>query len=164
VGLLFLAFAVVPFVELYLLIRIGRVIGAPSTLAFVIAMGALGAALAKQQGARVVRQWREALGRGEAPAEGVLEGALVLLGGILLITPGVITDFFGLWLLVPWTRRVLAGRLRTYLQRQIASGRIQVHTAGMGFSPGASSAAPTQVGHGPGHSGQVVDTEGEEVR
>jgi UPF0716 protein FxsA len=164
VGLLFLAFVLVPFVELYLLVRIGRVVGAGNTLAFVVAMGLLGAYLAKHQGARVIREWRDALSQGQVPAEGVLGGALVLLGGLLLITPGVLTDFLGLFLLLPWTRKVIAGLLRGYLQRQLAAGRIQVYS--MGGMPGAPSPRPsqTEIGRGPGQPGDVIETEGEEVR
>ncbi|MFT3927282.1 MAG: FxsA family protein [Myxococcales bacterium] len=185
-GLLFLAFTLIPFVELWLLIRIGKVIGAAPTLGFVVAMGLLGAYLAKQQGRRVVDEWRIAFAEGRVPEEGVLGGLLILVGGLFLITPGVITDFFGLFMLLPFTRKHLATALRTYLERQVASGGIQVQRFGFGVPHGglhgsmpfgghvrAPSASrregrpvqtTTEVGRGPGrHANVIVETEGEEI-
>ncbi len=192
VGLLFLAFTVIPFVELYLLIRIGKVVGAAPTLLFVVVMGLLGAYLAKQQGRKVMDEWRTAFAEGRIPEEGVLGGALVLFGGLLLITPGIITDFFGMFMLLPFTRKRLAAGLRSYLEGQVASGNVQVERFGFRVPqqgmprsspfdqpsaarqaqrtvshrrPGRASQAPTEVGHGPGRNANViVETEGEEVR
>lgn len=192
-GLLFAAFVVLPFVELYLLIRIGRVVGLAPTLLLVIATGLLGAYLAKHQGRQVLHEWQRALSEGRVPGEGVLHGALVLLGGLLLIVPGVITDVAGLALLVPWTRRLVAQGIHRALERQIASGQVQVHGFGFGspFAHGSPyghgprmgptpyprdprggptrrdgptrDAAPTEVGYGPGRRTDVIDTEGEEI-
>jgi UPF0716 protein FxsA len=142
VGLLFLAFVLVPFVELYLLIRIGKVVGAAPTLGFVVLMGLLGAYLAKQQGRRVVDEWRRAFSEGRIPEEGVLGGALVLFGGLLLITPGIITDFLGLFLLLPFTRKHLAAGLRTYLERQVSTGNVYIERFGFGAAPGMHSSIP----------------------
>lgn len=192
-GLLFLAFTLIPFVELYLLIRIGKVVGAAPTLLFVVLMGLLGAYLAKQQGRKVMDEWRKAFAEGRIPEEGVLGGALVLFGGLLLITPGIVTDFFGLFMLLPFTRKRLAAGLRRYLEGQVASGNVQVERFGFrvpqhgmptsspfGDHPftgrptqrtvshrksGRASQAPTEVGRGPGRNANViVETEGEEVR
>lgn len=160
--LLFLAFTLLPFVELFLLIRIGRVIGAGSTIAFVIAMGILGAALAKTQGKRVLDEWRDALAAGRVPEEGVLGGVLVLVGGLLLITPGVLTDVMGLFCLLPPTRRAIARALSHYLARRASVGRVEVHQYGFQWPP----AAPAPHANGPRDSalrGEVIDTEGEEI-
>ncbi|HVZ30830.1 MAG TPA: FxsA family protein [Polyangiaceae bacterium] len=164
-GLLFLAFTLVPLIELSLLIRIGRVIGAGNTLLFVIAMGVLGAVLAKRQGRRVLREWREAMAAGRVPEEGVLGGVLVIVGGLLLIAPGVLTDVAGLFCLVPATRRLIARALSHYLARRAAPG--QVHNYGFEWPPrppqspydaGPRSAPPRP------RSEDVIDTEGEEIR
>jgi UPF0716 protein FxsA len=186
VGFLFLAFTLVPFLELYLLIRIGKVVGGWPTLAFVVAMGVLGAYLAKQQGRRVMQDWQRALAEGRIPEEGVLGGALILLGGLLLITPGVITDVLGLLLLLPWARRHLAVMLRAHLEQRMSTGTAQVQFFGMDWPAGAGShpanvgargrmagkrakpsddvsRAPVEVVHGPLRGGVIVETEGEEV-
>lgn len=132
-GLLFLLFTIVPVIELWLLIRIGGHIGALPTIAGVILMGMLGAWLAKSQGLRVMREWQAAVGQGRLPTEGILEGALILVGGVLLITPGVLTDVLGFALLVPFTRRLIARVVRARLAKMIASGSIRVTTFQSGF-------------------------------
>jgi UPF0716 protein FxsA len=151
-GFLFLLFVLVPFAELYILIRIGKVIGAWYTLLGVIAVGLCGAYLAKQQGLRVFRQWQGALAEGRLPEEGMLGGVLVLLGSVLLITPGILTDVVGLALLLPWTRRALAPIVRRAIERRMQAGTIRVETYGAGFG----ARAPRS------HDG-VIDTEGEDV-
>ena len=75
-------------------------------------------------------EWRTAFAEGRIPEEGVLGGALVLFGGLLLITPGIITDFFGMFMLLPFTRKRLAAGLRSYLEGQVASGNVQVERFG----------------------------------
>lgn len=105
---LFLLFTLVPAIELYLLLVIGSWIGPGATVALLLGTGALGAWLARSQGARVLFELSEGLRRGESPAPRLVEGALVLLGGLLLLTPGVLTDALGIALLAPPTRRLLA--------------------------------------------------------
>lgn len=147
---LFLLFTLLPFVELYLLIRIGQVIGAWDTLLFVVLMGVVGAFLAKSQGRKVLREWSEAASQGRVPEEGVLGGMLVLAGGLLLITPGVVTDVVGLLLLVPFTRRMAARVLRRYFERKVALGQVQVQQFGFAWPP---TRGPRD----------VIDTDGEEL-
>lgn len=162
--LLVLLFIVTPFVELYLLIRIGRAIGAGPTLGFVVAMGILGAALARSQGRRVLRSFQEALAQGRVPDRGIVSGMLVLFGALLLITPGVLTDFLGLWLLMPWTRMPIEALLIAYIKRRIASGGLRIY--GMGGprrETPKQPTAPTEVGRAVYRPGDVIDTQGEEV-
>lgn len=162
--LLVLLFIVTPFVELFLLIRVGRAIGVGPTLGFVVAMGFLGAALARSQGRRVLRDWQEALAQGRVPDRGIVSGVLVLLGALLLITPGVLTDFLGLWLLIPWTRMPIEALLIAYLKRQLASGGLRIY--GMGGARGGAPDvpnSPTEVGRAKYRPGDVIDTQGEEV-
>jgi UPF0716 protein FxsA len=130
VGRLFLLFTALPLVDLWVLLHIGRALGFWSTVALVVATGAAGAWLAKVEGLRVLRDWQHAVAQGHLPDEGVLSGALVLAGGLLLVTPGVISDAMGLLLLLPPTRRVAAAGLRHWLRRQIATGRIHVASPG----------------------------------
>lgn len=131
-GWLFVLFTVLPVIELWLLITIGRNVGALPTVLMVVAMGALGAALARHEGTRVFRGWRAAIKEGRVPEEGILEGALVLVGGVLLLTPGVVTDIMGLLLFIRPTRRFIAGIVRRKLESSIADGSIRVQSFGFG--------------------------------
>ena len=148
-GRLFLLFTVVPLIELYLLIAIGRLLGPAPTIALVLLTGALGAWFARLEGARVIRRWQEAMARQQLPKDGVIDGLLIFLGGVLLITPGILTDIAGLSMVVPPTRRVIAGAVRRWVEHQIATGRVQVYAPG--YNGGRSQ--------GPG----VIDVEGEVV-
>lgn len=115
-----------PFVELYLLLRLGERLGALPTLALLLASAVLGVALARTQGARVLGQLQASLARGEAPGAALLGGALVMAGGVLLVVPGVLTDVLGLALLLPPTRRWVAARLGRGLERRVRSGTLHV--------------------------------------
>ncbi len=119
-GKLFLLFTVVPVVELYLLIQLGGVLGATATVGLVMTTGLLGATLAKREGGRVFRDWQAALQRGEMPKEGLVSSLLVLVGGIFLVTPGVLTDLFGIAMLIPPARRAAARALSGYVEKRFA--------------------------------------------
>lgn len=148
-GRLFLLFTVVPLIELYLLIAVGRVLGPVATIGLVVLTGAVGAWFARLEGARVIRRWQEAMARQQMPKDGVIDGFLIFIGGLMLITPGILTDVAGLSMVMPPTRRLIAGVLRTWVERQIAAGRVQVY-------------APGYVGT-PGRPQEVIDVEGEVV-
>lgn len=109
-----LLFTVVPIAELYLLIRTGRVIGADVTILIVLVTGIAGAALAKKQGFKVLGDIRGCMERGEIPGKELLEGILVLAGGVTLLTPGFVTDAVGFTLLIPFTRKLYAGLILKY--------------------------------------------------
>ncbi len=112
---LLLLFTVVPLLELALLIEVGTRIGALRTILIVVATGFLGALMARSQGFSVWRKLRESVEGGRSPAGGLVEGVLVLAGGLLLITPGLITDALGFILLIPPSRRAV----RNYLMRKL---------------------------------------------
>ncbi|HSW09291.1 MAG TPA: FxsA family protein [Bacillota bacterium] len=121
---LLLIFSLVPLAEIALLIEVGRRIGLPATLALVLLTAAAGAVLARRQGLAVVRSIGDDLSRGELPAVGLMDGALILIGGILLVTPGFLTDAAGLLLLVPAVRRWIRRWLRRALEGAIARGTV----------------------------------------
>ena len=148
-GRLFLLFTVVPLVELYLLIAVGRVLGLVPTIGLVLVTGALGAWFARLEGARVIRRWQEALARQELPKDGVIDGLLIFVGGLMLITPGILTDIAGLSMVMPLTRRVIARFVRAWFERQIAAGRVQM------YAPSYTSPR--------GGPGDVIDVEGEVI-
>ena len=115
----FLVFTIVPIIEVWLLIRVGRVIGALPTVGILLAVSLTGAWLARSQGFRVVVAIREELAAGHLPAAHILDGALILAGGILLLVPGFFTDFIGLFFLIPATRTLLKRWLRSRLERSL---------------------------------------------
>jgi UPF0716 protein FxsA len=108
--LLIVLFIVIPIAELALIIQIGSWIGFWPTLALLILDAVLGSMLMRAQGRAAWRRFNAAIGEGRAPTREVLDGVLVIFGGALLLTPGFITDVFGLLFLVPPTR-VLVRRL-----------------------------------------------------
>jgi len=110
---------VVPLLELYVLIQVGQVIGAPITIALLVVMSLVGAALLRREGGRTWRAFRDASGAGRVPAKEVADGALVLFGGALLLTPGFLTDVFGLLCVLPPTRAVLRRSLTGMVARRL---------------------------------------------
>lgn len=114
VPLLLLAFLLVPIAELYVIIQVGQAIGVLPTLALLVVDGFLGAALARSQGRAAWERFNRALAAGRVPARETFDGAMIILGGALLLTPGFITDVVGIALLLPPTRALVrrgAGRL-----------------------------------------------------
>ncbi len=108
---LFLVLLLVPAVELYVMIQVGGVIGALPTIALTIATALAGAALMRSQGLMTLQTLQVQLAQGVRPESTLVEGALILTGGMLLLIPGFITDALGLALLVPGVRRRLSERL-----------------------------------------------------
>ena len=106
--ILFMLFLTVPLVEIYFLIQVGQEIGAFSTVLLCILTAALGAILLRIQGILTLMRAREKLGRGEIPADNLLEGLILLIAGIMLLTPGFVTDVIGFLCLVPSLRSLLA--------------------------------------------------------
>ena len=111
---LLLLFTVIPLVELYLLVKIGTIVGVWPTVGLVVLTGILGAALARQQGLGVLKKLNDDLGSGRLPTDALIDGALILVAGAVLLTPGLITDAFGFFLLLPpgraAVRKILASR------------------------------------------------------
>ncbi len=142
-GKLFLLFTVVPALELYLLIRIGEHMGGMETVFLVVFMGFLGAWLAKREGLGVLRQIQEDMARGLPPADRIVEGLMVLVGSVLLITPGVITDLVAIFLLLPPLRRALAPLVRRWaLSRLVQGSGFTWRSEGVSFRVGAPGVGP----------------------
>lgn len=121
---LLLLFILVPLVELALLVYVGTLIGPWYTILIVVVTGTLGAVLARRQGTAIVKRIRDSLERGMLPSDELLAGALVLVGGLVLLTPGIITDTLGFALLIPRTRRAVAGWLRRAIRRRLERGEV----------------------------------------
>lgn len=124
---LILLFTIVPLIELYFLIKIGNVIGALNTILLILASGLLGAAMVRLEGLRTLRQILDNLSHGAIPAEEMVDGLLIFSAGVLLITPGVLTDVAALFLLIPFTRTLFKRWLRRRFDRMVASGNIRIH-------------------------------------
>ncbi len=123
--LLFL-FTVVPLVELVILIRIGQYIGTLNTILIVVITGIIGASLAKYQGLKVVIQIRKEIASGQLPAGTLFDGLLIFIAGILLITPGLLTDCFGFALLTPAFRRLIKNYIRKKVKENLPRQRIHI--------------------------------------
>src|ERR687889_399142 len=122
--LLVVLFIVVPIAELAVLIQIGQLIGVWWTIALLVADAILGSLLARSQGRTVWRRLNEAIRAGRPPAREVMDGALVLFGGALLLTPGFLTDVLGLALLLPPSRAVVRRMLaRRFIPRVVRRQR-----------------------------------------
>ena len=113
---LILAFIITPIVELYLLIKIGVLIGAFNTIMLVVLTGIAGALLARSQGLAVLNKINSDLESGIMPAESLIDGLFILIGGLLLITPGIITDVIGFIFVIPYTREVVKKYIKNKLK------------------------------------------------
>lgn len=136
--ILFLLFLLVPILELAVILRVGQVIGAWWTVVALVSVSVAGAALVKREGRGTWQRFRAALDAGRMPAEEVVDGVLLLVGGVLMLTPGFVTDVVGLLLAVPASRRLVNRTLRRRVR------------AAFGLSPprsrrGPASADPAEV-------------------
>ena len=118
--LLILVFIVVPIAELAVILQIGQWLGLWPTIALLVADSVLGGLLLRAQGRAAWRHFTEALGSGRPPAKEVVDGALIVVGGALLLTPGFLTDVFGLAMLIPPSRALV----RRYVVARIGSRMI----------------------------------------
>jgi UPF0716 protein FxsA len=121
---LVLIFILVPIAELYVIIKVGGVIGVLPTLALLLADAVLGSMLLRHQGRAAWIRFNRALAEGRLPHKEVFDGVLVIIGGTLLLTPGFLTDILGLILLIPPTRALVRGILaRRLAHRMITSAQ-----------------------------------------
>ncbi len=111
-------FIVVPIVELYVIIQIGSLIGVVPTIALLLADALLGSLLLRHQGRGAWRRFNAALNERRFPGREVADGLLIAIGGTLLLTPGFVTDIFGLIFLIPPTRAIVRRLLRGYASRR----------------------------------------------
>lgn len=110
--LLFLVFIVLPLAELYVIIKVGEAIGIWPTLALLLLDGFVGAALSRSQGRLAWQRFNAAMGEGRVPAREVFDGAMIMFGGALLLSPGFLTDVVGIGLLLPPTRAMMRSLVR----------------------------------------------------
>jgi UPF0716 protein FxsA len=118
-SLLFVAFLVVPIVEIYVLIQVGQVIGAWWTVLLLIADSIFGSWLLKREGTRAWRALQTALTEGRMPTRELADAALIVFGGTLMITPGFVTDLVGLVAILPFTRPLARRLLAAFVARRV---------------------------------------------
>ncbi len=153
---LFLLFVIVPLIEIVLLINVGKVIGAWYTVGLVLLSAFIGVNMLRHQGLSTLMRARARMDGGEIPAQEMIEGVILAVGGALLVTPGFVTDFFGFCCLIPYTRRALVSRL----QRHFTVVGMQ-----QGFGEQPRSFQDPPFGHRPGSGGgQSGDTYDGEYR
>jgi UPF0716 protein FxsA len=122
----FLIFVAVPLLELALLIKVGQSIGFWSTMGIIVLTAALGIAVMRAHGIKAMQRAQESLAEGKTPVQSVVDGTFVLFAGLLLISPGLITDLLGLLLLIPPLRRVIGNWC---MSRLLASGKVHTWTS-----------------------------------
>ena len=126
IGRLFLLFTLLPLLELFILIKLGTVIGALPTVLIVVFTGGAGALLARHQGGHVWLRIQRELEQHRFPADDLIDGLMLIVAGALLITPGILTDLAGFSILIPATRRPMREWLKSRLARMMASGNVHV--------------------------------------
>lgn len=122
---LFLLFTLIPAIEIFLFIQIGAVIGGINTFILVLLTGFCGAWLARMQGIQTLLKVRENLDAGILPAEELLDAVIIFAAGVVLLTPGFLTDILGLLLLLPGTRFYFKRYLRIKFDQWVEQGSIR---------------------------------------
>jgi UPF0716 protein FxsA len=116
---LFTVFVLVPLLEIYVIVQVGQVIGAWWTIVLLVADSIFGAWLLRHEGGRAWRALRDALQAGRLPSNEIADGALILVGGTLMLAPGFVTDAFGILLILPFTRPAFRRLLATAVARRL---------------------------------------------
>ena len=120
---LFLAFTIIPIIEIFLLIEIGSMFGVLTAVTLVILTGFLGAFLARMQGLQTLYRIQENLREGRMPSGELLDALLIVIAGLVLLTPGFLTDSAGFLLLIPATRNSIKYWLRRQIELRYMSNR-----------------------------------------
>lgn len=151
---LVLLFTILPIVEITLLIELGKSIGIGWTLLIALGTGVLGASLARQQGLATLARITRQLSARETPTDALVDGAMILVAGAVLITPGILTDAIGFALLLPPVRAALKPLLRALLRRMVrrngAAGSI--HLGSVGGTPAQEPSPDADI-----VEGEVID-------
>jgi UPF0716 protein FxsA len=159
--LLVVLFIVVPIVELYVIIQVGQAIGIVPTLLLLLVDALLGSLLLRHQGRGAWRRFNEALAARRFPAREVADGVMIAVGGTLLLSPGFVTDIFGLLLLIPPTRAIARRLLAGIVGRRF----VVVGSGAFGAARGSrSEPAPGRGGYDFEGTAEEIDGEGPQLR
>lgn len=124
---LLVMFVFVPVLELFILIQAGQTIGIAATIGLIVLTGIAGAWLARSQGLQILHRIQFELANGQMPSFALIDGALILVGGVLLLTPGFFTDAMGFSFLVPGTRKIWQTLTATWLEKQVKQGSVSIY-------------------------------------
>lgn len=163
---LFFLFIVIPIIEIMVLMQVGALLGTWPTLAIVIASAWLGAKKVREQGIATFSSVQTKVAQGQMPSDEIVTGVLLLVAGVLLVTPGFVTDIFGLSLLVPSLRGMLIKAVREKaMTNNSANGQFHFHHQGPAAHQGEHSSAfdhqasKGEIPLGTEHKGQTIDGE-----
>ncbi len=150
--MLVLAFVLIPLVEIWAILQVGQIVGPWWTILLLILDSMVGAWLIRREGSRAWQALREALQGGRMPAKELADGALILIGGTLMLSPGFVLDIAGILLILPFTRPVARRLLTSVVERRL----VVVPSFGAPFGPG-DARRPGPGPEGPVVRGDVVD-------
>lgn len=122
---LLLIFTAIPVIELSLLIKAGSFIGTMNTVLVVILTAVVGAYMVRMEGLGAISRIQDNLAKGVFPAEGLIDGMMILVSGAFLLTPGFLTDIIGFMMVIPASRGVIKKAVKHYIGRRIRSTHIQ---------------------------------------
>ncbi|WP_031480734.1 FxsA family protein [Maridesulfovibrio frigidus] len=157
-GKIFLAFVVIPIFDLYLLVKIGGEIGTLNTVMLVLLTAFIGASLARSQGMSTMQKVRENMDRGVMPAEEILDAVIIFAAGLVLLTPGFITDALGLLLLFPPTRGYFKRWLRVQIEQMKKNPNVHMTYQQTEFKAWTNQEQPSQ------RLDNVIDIEASETK
>jgi UPF0716 protein FxsA len=151
------AFVVVPLVEIWAILQVGQLVGPWWTIVLLVLDSLVGAWLIKREGGRAWQALRQALQNGRMPARELADGALILIGGTLMLSPGFVLDVAGILLILPFTRPVARRLLTSVVERRlVVAPAFGAPFGGAGFGPGNAN-RPGPEGEGPVVRGDVVE-------
>ena len=160
--MLLLLFLVVPFVELYVLIKVGSVLGVLNTIAVVLLVSVVGAWLVKREGLKTLRRIQSQLDQLKVPTDELLDGGLIMLSGALMLTPGFVTDIVAIALLLPPIRKLVRRQLKARYGKRFSLvdmggvGGVGAETSFGSIFTGSNSRGPFRSRRGP-----IIDVESE---
>ncbi len=153
-------FLVIPIIEIYFLLKVGDMIGAFPTIILVVLTAVIGAGLLRQQGLSTLARLQQNMGQGKIPAQDMIEGVLLAVGGALLMTPGFVTDTMGFLCLLPFSRTFIA---KNIMKRSADKMKAGVNAQMGGFGGFAGGSYNPNDGHQAPHDPDVVEGEFTEV-
>ena len=161
--LLFVLFIIIPVIEIFVLMQVGAILGVWPTIAMVIFTAWLGAKYVRQQGLSTLNSVQTKMAQGQMPSDEIVTGLLLLVAGMFVVTPGFVTDFLGLSLLIPAVRNAIVGSVKAHLITGAASSQhFEFHGQGNVYDQDdftAQQESPFQEQIQPPQKGQTLDGE-----
>lgn len=158
---LFLIFAVFTIVEIAVLVKVGEMIGGWNTIALVLLTAFIGSYFVKREGLHNLQMAQEKMQRNELPGNEIVQGLMLVVAGILMVTPGFVTDILGILLVLPGTRHYVTSHVSKHLKARVVTsggfGQGPFGPQGNPFNQGASQQGPHHDGNGDVYEGQYTD-------